>query len=170
MFSAPVEGKTSSILWVGRESDRAAAIEMFQYLSALGKQFAGARVAEFQSKPALIEMLRLTANDKQRRTKLKRTIREVFAKWSNDFIFGFASALHDRLTENRSRLEAAPSDTRLIVRNEGAIQKYVDDEFIRTPGKARSVKTKFDGALFRKLADRPECVSIKARAGLGEGS
>lgn len=161
----------ASIAWAGRASDRAAAIEMFQYLAALGQQFANQRVAEMEHKPQIMEMRRLARHEhKDVRRKVERTIRKTFNDWTKDYLFGFACALHKRLAENRSRLEAADHGTGLVIRDQLAIERYVNEKFVRCPNvQLRATKTKFKGAIAEGW-QRGNEVSTVARSGLGSGT
>ncbi len=162
------EKKMTTLLWIGRGTDRTAAIEMFKYLSSLGESFAKTRVDELRSSPKAIELRQKFAHDKAARAKVTRMLRTVFSQWSEDFLLGYASALHTRLTENRGKLEAASTGTGLIVRDQQAIQSYIGNRFTVGINKPRAVKTKFDSALSEGWRTG-HAVSLNARAGLGAG-
>lgn len=164
------EGKpTGAFVWIGRTSDRTAAVEMFKYLASLGQQFAKARTLEMAQRPLLMDLRRAAAHDKKMKAQLDREARKLFKEWTKDFLFGFAAALHQRLTTNRQNLEAGSNATGLILRDQAAIEKFVKDAFVTTQVRPRPVKTKYNNALTEGW-ETGQQVSLKARTALGAGS
>ena len=160
---------TGALFWIGRASDRAAAVEMFKYLASLGQQFAKTRTSEMGENPVLVDLRRAAAQDKKMKAQLVRETRKLFKNWTRDFLFGFGAALHQRLTANRQNLEAGSSTTGLILRDRAAIDKFVADSFATAQVRPRAVKTKFNGAL-NEGWETGQQVALKARTALGDGS
>ena len=164
------DGKeTGAFVWVGRASDRTAAVEMFKYLASLGQQFAKGRTAEMAQSPKLVDLYRAAAHNKKAKAQIDRQARTLFRDWTKDFLFGYAAALHQRLTINRQHLEAASSGTGLILRDQQAIEQFVADSFVTSSAPGRQVKTKYDGALAEGWQTGQQ-VSLRARTALGTGA
>ena len=164
------EGKpTGAFVWIGRASDRAAAVEMFKYLASLGQQFAKVRVSEMAQSSVLVDLHRAAAHNKTVKAQIDRQARKLFKDWTKDFLFGFGAALHERLTSNRQKLEAGSNATGLILRDQAAIEKFVADSFATTQVRPRPVKTKYNSALNAGW-ETGQQVALKARTALGAGS
>ncbi len=127
-------GTAVEFVFVGRETDRTAALEMFQYLAGVAPKFAKPFSDRVVSKVRAQFEQDLEAQY-GRTAKVAKVIKSACRKADNlvqqDFLTGFAVAICKRLTNGRNYLEADCSDGAkgLILRDKLVIENYAQDTF-----------------------------------------
>ena len=165
-------GGGRSIKFVGRNSDRAAAVEMYGHLVRTATALCE---KEFQQYKAQRQVKPQVSNRRWRAGELSAAEKAAQSRiWKNSFLTGFANAISVRMYSTRRRLEASASTQAagLILRNQYAVDQYIKTVIWPWPRKGRSG---FSGADYNPYAaerglHHGERVSIKARAALTAGS
>lgn len=111
-----------TLYFVGRKSNRKAAVEMFNYLSHLAPEIAEKEYAAFKRTPEFASRKRFvgwSAGDGIR--------------WFKSFLLGFAVGVANRLGTNQAKmLEGNAAGTAMILRNNAALDKAVSDRWSKT--------------------------------------
>jgi hypothetical protein len=183
-------GGGRSIKFVGRNSDRAAAVEMYGHLVRTAtalcekelQQYKAQGQAESQVSKRPVDKLEealaiLSERPRQRWTHDGKPIAAEKAAqsrvWKTSFLTGFANAISRRMYSTRRRLEASASTQAagLILRYQHAVEQYIKDVIWPWPLKA---SPGFSGAGYNPYAaerglHHGSRVSIKARTALTGG-
>lgn len=160
--------RKTEIAFIGRESDREAAAALFNYLYALGIEMAVAKICDLKSDVGV-----RSAVGKMRSegfSDATKALNQIARNYKADFLTGYTSALYRRLVANKRHLEesAAPSAKGLILRDEHAIEEYIESRFEVTDHRIRAPKVHYSGAL-QAGYQAGENVSIAAKAAVDDG-
>lgn len=139
----------NKIQFVGRTSDRAATIQMYEYLGELGKSIGAEewKVARAQFGYSV----------------------SFKAKWDKSFRQGYADAISQRLRKDQYDLTAVnPNAFALVRREEVALEAYVKDTMRIKTGVGRKQDGNFDA--YAKGKAHGANVSLKSKTALGSGS
>jgi len=124
-------GEETEFIFIGREGDRTAAMEMFQHLSGiapgLSKDFV---LKHARSVDTILAMWKGT--HLQGRTAYAKLLhKRVSNTAQRDFLIGFVTAICKRLAAGRNFIEdgASPAAVGLILRDKLAIEEFSQDYF-----------------------------------------
>lgn len=156
--------------FVGRDSDRKAAAEMFRYLVGLGISLAR-KEGEAYMNSARIQEWATGVRGAISKSDLSKVLRKTNRDFEASFLVGFSAALGKRLDATRRDLEATASthSTGLIRRDQIAIDMFVQDRFETKKQRKRSPKAPSNSGLASGFA-HGSAVSLKSRTALGGGA
>lgn len=145
-------------VFIGRLSDRTAAIAMYRYLAAMGKTLCDGELVRYMRSEEYIY-------DSSFRPGVART-------WRVSFLRGYANALHNRLKIERRSLtaNAQSSGTSLVYVNksEAAVDDYVKQTFEKLRNGSSSSSRVHNGA-YAAGRTAGSSVALKSQAALGCG-
>jgi hypothetical protein len=156
-------------LFIGRDSDRLAAVEMFRYLVGLGSSLAAKEAQAYMNSPR-IQAKVLEYRGTVPKADIAKVLRKVDRDFTTSFLVGFSAAIYNRLDSTRKDLEATASThaTGLILRDQAAIQAFVQTRY-ETKIQSRKPVTANNSGLASGLA-HGSAVSLKSRTALGAGA
>ena len=148
----------SGYIFIGRTSDRMAALTMFRHLAILGRKLSESEFAEYK---------------KTEKYQYEVSFRPGIAKtWKASFLHGYAHSLSLRLQAERkvlmSQAAVAGSSMVWIDKTENALASYMADKFPRL-GRSRSSHSHLHGDAYRAGQYRGSSVNLKSQHALGCG-
>ena len=119
-----------AFIFIGRESDRNAAKEMFQYLASLAPKFAKAFTDRIMPNVKQIVEQELEAQGRSY-AEARKALRQATTMARRDFLLGFVVAICKRLESSRQYLEsdATRSAKGIILRDRLVIEGYAEQQF-----------------------------------------
>ena len=157
--------------FVGRNSDRTAAVEMFRYLVGLAIVLAQQEGENYVNSSKVRDFVEL-AKTKTRATnaEIMKEIRKLRRTFEASFLLGFGAAIMERLDANRKDLEASATThgSGLMLRDDAAIAKYTNDRF-ETKRQTR-IPNAGHASGFNAGFQRGNETSLKSRTALGVGA
>lgn len=157
--------------FVGRDSDRTAAVEMFRYLVSLALSFSKQEADAYMNGPDVLAVVKLAkATTNATGAEIKKEMQRVRRRFEAAFLIGFGHAIFTRLDATRKDLNATASSqaTGLILRDAAAIKEFAQHHFsfkkqLRKPSVGHA-------AGFHKGMERGNATSLKGRTSLHAGS
>lgn len=136
-------GESGQFIFIGRESDRTAASEMYHYLSGVGEDLSFNFVRRnLPSVDTVLEREKGSRNEGNFHYA-KKIHRRMVDTVQKDFLTGFVAAICQRLKSSRKFIEEGASESAkgLILRDRETIELYAKEQFqIRKPKVVNSPK------------------------------
>ena len=145
-------------IFIGRTSDRLAAMAMFRNLAVTGRKLSESELAAYKK----TEQYTYESSFRTR----------IAATWKASFLHGYAQAIYMRLQSERKQLTVAAqnagSSLVWINKTESALAEYMAEKYPRL-GRSRQSHTNLHGDAYRAGQARGSNVSLKAQAALTGG-
>ena len=155
--------------FVGRDSDRLAAVQMFRYLVGLGSTLAAKEAQAYMNSPR-IQAWVLKSRGTIPKSDIAKVLRKIDRDFEASFLVGFSAAIYNRLDSTRKDLESTASShgTGLILRDQAAIEAFVQERYQIKKDRRKPAAANNSG-LASGFA-HGSAVSLKSRTALGIGS
>ena len=118
------------VYFVGRQTDRTAAVQMYIHLVQLGKVFAKKDCAEYTNNTKVSEWI---SRNRGRCTKqvLDKALKSIKTDFKESFLVGYGGAIQKRLDATRNDLEASADrhGRSMLTRNMATVEDYCAERF-----------------------------------------
>ncbi|QNI37501.1 DUF2786 domain-containing protein [Edaphobacter albus] len=151
--------------FVGRDSDRLAAVEMYRYLVATANNLCKKETKTFTEKPAFVLLNKLARHGSKEACAMKSRHLRAFKA---SFLLGFGTAIYKRLMDDKRVAEGNASEQAfgLILRDSVAIRRFAEEQFGVVNG--RTVKAGFRSEEgFQAGKAHGYTVALRSRLALG---
>ena len=156
--------------FVGRETDRTAAVQMYVYLIQLGEAFAKKDCAAYADSRTILDWASHNAARGCTKKTIDKALKSMKAVFSKSFLLGYGLAIQTRLDTTRKDLDAsADSHGRsMIVRNTASVDEYCAERF-ETKAVVRKPKSGSQAGMIAGAA-RGSQVALNNSKSLGSGA
>jgi hypothetical protein len=162
---------SGEVYFVGRQTDRTAAVQMYIHLVQLGKLFAKKDCAAYTNTRKVSDWLSDNLARGCARKLLNRALTKIKGDFTKSFLLGYGAAIQTRLDATRSDLDAS-ADTHgrsMIVRNMDCVETYCAERF-ETKLVKRTPKRPGSDAGLLAGATRGSQVALNNSRSLGSGA
>lgn len=155
-----------SLIFVGRDTDRTAAVGTFQRLHRVALTLA---TSEAQ-KPESVKQIEAYGAAKYGIFYTAQDRGKAVRHWKKSYLLGFVQAVGERLRESTESVKerATTEGYGLILRDKAAIEEYARDKF--EMGSARTSRQSYSAGAFEAGRRDGSSVSLKDRTALGSGA
>jgi hypothetical protein len=149
---------SSGFVFIGRTSDRATAISLFQYLAVTGKRISDSELTQYK---------------RTEKYTFEYSFRPGIARtWKASFLQGYAQAVYMRLQAERKKLtataEQAGTSLVWINKSESALTSFMQEKYPRLRA-GRATSSRVHGDAYRAGQYHGGQVSLSARGALTAG-